>query len=137
MLLIFSCKNEEKGITTDLVNNPATESVDNDNKGLPKIEFERTSFDFGVIEQGEIVSHTYKFKNTGSSDLIITKVAATCGCTVPKYSKEPIAPGKEGVVEVIFDSAGRNGMQHKSLTIVSNNQPNKMELTFVAEIIKM
>jgi len=73
-------------------------------------------------------------KNTGNSDLIITKVEASCGCTVAKYSKEPVKPGEEGLIEVIFDTSGRNGMQHKTVTILANTQPNVTRLEFTAEI---
>ncbi len=134
--ILISCNNEPKKITSDVVNIPATASKEQTNKALPKIEFKQTTFDFGAIEEGVKVSHTFKFKNTGNADLLITNVEASCGCTVAKYSKEPVAPGKEGLIEVIFDTSGRMGMQHKTVTILANTQPNVTKLEFTAEIYK-
>jgi len=135
VVLFISCGNNSNEVTTDLINIPATADGEVEQGSLPKFEFKRTTFDFGAINPGEIVSHTFKFKNVGGSDLIIAKVASSCGCTVPKYTDKPIKPGEEGLIEAIFDSAGRSGMQHKSLTIIANTQPNKVELAFTVEII--
>ena len=96
--------------------------------------FEYLDFDFGVIFQGETVVHKFKFTNTGTSALIISDVTATCGCTIPTYTKKPVAPGDDGFIEVKFNSAGRQGMQHKSVVVLANTQPNRIELTFIAEI---
>ena len=134
-IVIISCNNNKNEITTDLVNIPATASSNKKENDLPKFEFKHKTFDFGVINKGEIVSHTFKFKNIGNSDLIISNVATSCGCTVPKYTDKPIKPGEEGLIEAIFDSAGRSGMQHKTLTIIANTQPNIVELSFTAEIL--
>jgi len=134
IITLASC-NEKKEVTTDLVNIPATASSEIVNGNLPKFEFKRKTFDFGAIKAGEVLSHTFKFKNVGNADLIITNVASSCGCTVPKYSKDPLKPGSEGFIEVIFDSSGRTGMQHKTVTVIANTQPNKVELAFTAEII--
>jgi len=135
VVLLVSCGNNNNKVTTDLVNIPATADSSAEKGSLPKFEFKHTTFDFGAINPGEIVSHTFKFKNVGGSDLIIAKVASSCGCTIPKYSDKPIKPGEDGFIEAIFDSAGRTGMQHKTLTIMANTQPNKVELSFTAEII--
>jgi len=54
---------------------------------------------------------------------------------VSEYTDKPIKPGEEGLIEIVFDSSGRTGMQHKTLTVIANTQPNKMELNFTAEII--
>ena len=126
----------KKEITPDLINNPATAQKDgkSDKNVLPQITFDNKDFDFGLIMQGEQVVHKYKFKNTGNADLIIFNVAANCGCTIPTYSKDPIAPGEEGYVEVAFDSEGRGGLQNKTVTVLANTQPNRIELTFTADI---
>ncbi len=138
IFLIFGCSNEQDNdnISANIVNNPITADNDNTDMGdLPTFEFKEIEHDFGVIIQGEKVSYTYKFKNVGGSDLILSSVRATCGCTIPKYDREPIATGKEGKIEVIFDSSGRNGKQHKTIMVLANTQPNKIELSFTAEII--
>jgi len=135
--IFFSCnntKNNSQNIDTDIVNNPISINS-NDTSSLPEFKFKNTEHDFGIIIQGEKVSYTYKFKNVGGSNLVISSAHASCGCTVPKYTKTPIAPGKEGEVEVIFDSSGRNGMQHKTVIIMANTQPSEVELSFTAEIV--
>src|SRR3989339_53321 len=136
--LLVSCQstNEKKEqISTDVVNNPQTANGNASMDNLPKFEFANKSHDFGIIIEGEKVSYTFKFKNTGKSDLVISSSKGSCVCTVPKYDKEPIAPGKEGYVEVIFDSSGRNGMQSKTITLQANTQPNVEVLTISGEIV--
>ncbi len=138
VVLAFACQNQNDNdtISTDVVKNPVTAEDNNPDMGsLPVIEFNELVHDFGVIIQGEKVSYTYKFKNTGGSDLILSSVKATCGCTVPKYDKEPIPPGGEGEIEVVFDSSGRKGKQHKTIVVLANTQPNKIELSFTTEIV--
>ena len=141
LFLISSCNNngnsekEKKIVTTDIVNNPITASGEYDDSSLPKIEFANDTHDFGVIIQGEKVSHTFKYKNTGGSDLIIREIKATCGCTVVKFSKDPLAPGEEGTIEVVFNSERRNGIQHKTVFIWANTQPNRNEISISAEVI--
>jgi hypothetical protein len=104
-------------------------------KGVPRIEFERHYYDFGTIKQGEKVSYTFEFKNTGNGKLIIKDAYAACGCTVPEYEKEPIEPGEEGYVEVIFDSSGRRGNQYKSVKIKANTPIKEKTLTIKAKVI--
>lgn len=136
-LLLSSCT-ENKGnvqIPADVVFNPQTANENSsESKTLPEMTFEYIDFDFGLIFPGEVVIHKYKFTNTGGSPLVISNVTASCGCTIPTYSKEPIAPGEEGFVEVKFDSSGRKGIQNKSVVVLTNTQPNRIELSFIAEI---
>ncbi|GGG91585.1 hypothetical protein GCM10007415_27750 [Parapedobacter pyrenivorans] len=84
------------------------------------LEVENDSYDFGEVKEGEKVEHEFMFTNTGSSPLIISNVQASCGCTTPEYSKNPIAPGDKGMVKVVFNSAGQVGKQHKVVTVSSN-----------------
>lgn len=78
-----------------------------------------TQHDFGTIAKGNPVSHEFEFTNTGSEALIVTSVAASCGCTVTNYSKDPIAPGANGYVKATFD-AGKLGAFVKTVTVQSN-----------------
>ncbi|PIP54383.1 MAG: hypothetical protein COX07_05625 [Bacteroidetes bacterium CG23_combo_of_CG06-09_8_20_14_all_32_9] len=129
--------NNDNSINTDLINNPLTASGKNaDTSLLPKFKWAEQNHDFGVIIQGEKVSYTYTYTNIGKSNLIISSVHTSCGCTVPKYDTEPIMPGKNGKIEIIFDSSNRNGIQNKTLTVLANTQPNKIELHFTAEIVE-
>ncbi|HLG33233.1 MAG TPA: DUF1573 domain-containing protein, partial [Bacteroidia bacterium] len=92
--------------------------------------------DFGTIVEGEKVSYSFQFTNTGNADLLITNAAGSCGCTVPEYSKEPVPPGKSGVVNVIFDSSGKDGHQDKTVTIVANTIPNSKVIRITGEVTK-
>ena len=92
----------------------STANVGVNKSSLPVLTFAQDKFDFGTITQGEVVSHFFKFKNTGKSNLIITDAHGSCGCTVPKWQKEPIKPGDSGVIEVTFDSFGKSGAQKKT-----------------------
>ncbi len=87
------------------------------------IEFEETTYDFGTIKQGEKASHVFKFRNTGNEPLIISNAKATCGCTVPHWPKDPIAPGETGEIEVVFNSKGKSNKQNKKVTITANTNP--------------
>ncbi|MFC3562736.1 DUF1573 domain-containing protein [Pedobacter jamesrossensis] len=99
------------------------------------ITFERDIFDFEKITEGESVTHEFKFKNTGKSPLIVSNATATCGCTIPETPKEPILPGKEAVIKVVFNSTGKMGMQDKVVTITSNANPNISTVHLVGEVL--
>lgn len=98
----------------------------------PKIVFSETDFNFGKLKQGEKVTHEYKFKNEGKSDLIIRKWKATCGCTVPAPEKTVIKPGEESFIKATFNSSGKKGHQSKPITITTNDPNNS---TIVVKII--
>lgn len=100
----------------------------------PVITFDSGIYNFGKIAPGEKVNYSYKFKNTGKSPLIISNATATCGCTIPEPPKEPIPPGGEGVIKVVFDSHGKFGMQDKVITVTSNANPTVAELHLTGEI---
>ena len=101
------------------------------------IAFEESVFDYGKINEGEKVRHVYKFKNTGNKPLIITDAKGSCGCTVPQYSKEPVAPGAEGEINVEFDSKGKTGLQNKQVTITANTIPAQTMLSIKGEVVKL
>lgn len=86
----------------------------------PAIEFKEDYHDFGDIKQGAVVEHVFKFTNTGDSILVLQKVYSTCGCTIPSYPKEGIAPGQTGQIAVKFNSEGKMGLNNKIITILSN-----------------
>lgn len=88
--------------------------------GDSAIVFSKKLYDFGVIAQGDTVEHTFVFENKGIKPLKILSARGSCGCTVPSYSKEEIAPGKKGKVFVRFNSAGKSGQQNKTVTLVTN-----------------
>lgn len=96
----------------------------------PKIYFAETSFEFGDITQGDRVEHTFELENTGNEPLILSDVKTTCGCTVPEWPREPIAPGKKANIKVVFNSTGKMGIQNKVVTIMSNavNSPARVKI---------
>ncbi|MEM9820288.1 MAG: DUF1573 domain-containing protein [Bacteroidota bacterium] len=97
-------------------------------RGKPVISFENSVYDYGTIQQGKKVNHQFKFKNTGKSELVISNVSVSCGCTHPSYPFIPIAPGEEGFIGVSFDSAGRLGKQKPTITVMTNANPKSYEL---------
>jgi len=100
------------------------------------LEVSEDAYDFGVVKEGEKVEHEFTFTNTGSSPLIISNVQASCGCTTPEYSKNPIAPGDQGLVKVVFNSAGQLGKQHKVITVTSNAASRNTLLHLRGEVKK-
>jgi hypothetical protein len=139
LLTISGCKSDGSNgvgaIPADLVNNPNSASGTVDKGSLPVIEFEEIEHDFGRIIEGESVSYSFKFKNTGKSDLIIAEVTTSCGCTVPSYPKTPIRPGEGGILKVAFNSNGRRGFQSKNITVASNTQPNTTMIRIKAQVV--
>jgi hypothetical protein len=93
----------------------------------PKIEFSKETHDYGTVKYGADGSCTFEFKNTGNEPLIISNAKGSCGCTVPDWPKEPIAPGAKGTITVKYDTK-RPGAINKSVTITSNavNEPTKV-----------
>ncbi|GGZ27610.1 hypothetical protein GCM10007049_20560 [Echinicola pacifica] len=102
----------------------------------PVITFVETEKDFGEISQGTKVEHTFKFTNTGTEVLKISNVAATCGCTVPSWPKEPIAPGKTGEIKVSFNSTGKMGKQRSVVRIYSNASEPIEKVALISNVTK-
>ncbi len=101
---------------------------------LPAMTFSDTEHDFGDINQGDKVSYDFEFKNTGGSDLLISNAVGSCGCTVPQYPKEAIKPGASGKIMVTFNSTGKHGEQHKSVTLSTNTEKGSEILKITANI---
>ncbi len=101
---------------------------------LPTMEFQTMEHDFGTITEGQVVEHTYAFKNTGAAPLIIQGAQGSCGCTVPDWSKEPIPVGGTGFVKAKFDSNGKPNIQNKTVTVTANTWPKQTVLRFKAMV---
>jgi hypothetical protein len=87
----------------------------------PQISWDKSSYDFGEIRQGEKVEYTFKFHNIGDEPLMITNVTTQCGCTAPKgWPRDPIQPGNRGEITLVFDSTGKFGRVNKVATVMSN-----------------
>ncbi|MBK5212994.1 MAG: DUF1573 domain-containing protein [Flavobacteriaceae bacterium] len=125
-----SCKDN----AADKVNedNVATaEARDADSGKFPTIVFEENEFDFGTIDQGTPVEHVFKFKNTGEAPLMIVNAKSSCGCTIPEYTKDPVAPGAEGQLLVKFNGSGQNQVS-KTVTLTTNTKAGTEALTIKA-----
>ena len=94
-----------------------------------------TSHDFGVIKEADgKVSHTFVIKNEGEAPLVVTRVIASCGCTTPSWTKEPLAPGKTGDIKGTYNPAGRPGPFSKSISVYSNGKTGSFLLTIRGEV---
>ncbi|HMO39573.1 MAG TPA: DUF1573 domain-containing protein [Saprospiraceae bacterium] len=98
------------------------------------MEFEETEFDFGVVQEGQKVSHTYKFKNTGTEPLVLSNAQGSCGCTVPQWPRDPIAPGKSGEIVVEFNTQGKAGNRNQKVTITANTNPPQLFLSLKGQV---
>jgi hypothetical protein len=94
------------------------------NPDAPVLTFAEAQFDFGDIQPNSKVQHLFKFTNTGKTPLLIADATASCGCTTPSWTKEPIAPGATGEMQVQFDSRGKQGLINKQVSVRANTQPN-------------
>ena len=124
-VFFMSCQNSRPGKNAEFI----------DENAMAIIEFNEEAFDFGEVAQGEKVIHEFWFKNTGNADLILTDVIPSCGCTVPDYDKEPIAPGDSGKIKVLFNTRGRSGKQYKTVKVSSNAENSLVKLSFNAMVI--
>ena len=135
-MVFVGCKqnNGTGKLSPDLVNNPATADGKPDIENVPVFQFESDNHEFGEIKQGDVVSFNFKFKNIGKTPLIVSSASASCGCTVPEYSKDPVLAGQEGFIKVTFNSEGKHGMVSKTVTLLANTIPNTKVLTISADI---
>ena len=147
--LLFSCGSEdsatskpiqEKSETTTPANakpqkfDPATKQAQEPAGPLTGISFDSYEHDFGVIDEGDVVLHTFTFTNTVAEPLILDNCKGSCGCTVPQCPKEPIAPGATGTIEVKFNSKGKKNAQTKKVTVSGNTDPAQTILTIRAQV---
>jgi hypothetical protein len=116
----------QKQTLDNLANDPAK----------PEFKFETEEHNFGTIKQGDAVTYEFKFTNTGNEPLIITNAEGSCGCTVPVYPKQPIMKGQTASIKVTFNSAGKSGVQDKTVTITSNAKQNPMVLHMKGNVDK-
>lgn len=99
------------------------------------IKFESETHDFQKVAEGTLATHEFKFKNTGNQPVVISHVQASCGCTTPDWTKEPVLPGKSGFVKAAYNSNGRPGAFNKSITVTSNASEATKVLTIKGDVI--
>ena len=105
-------------VANPTVDNPNVASeTEAPNPNAPVMTFTESEFDFGDIQPGAVVKHTFSFTNTGKTPLLIENATASCGCTTPNWTKDPIAPGASGTIDVQFDSHGKSALQNKEVAV--------------------
>ncbi|MDR1181154.1 MAG: DUF1573 domain-containing protein [Bacteroidales bacterium] len=136
LLVFMSCSNQNNDeIDGNVVNIPISADEKNE-KGqrMPKLEFEQKHHDFGKLIQGEKVSYTYKFKNTGNAILVISSVLPGCNCTVAQFTQTPIAPGENGSITINFNSETKKGLVNTTIVVQANTYPADTRLSFTANV---
>lgn len=96
-----------------------------------RISFNQTEYHFGQVKSGALVSYSFLFRNTGKSPLVIADISTSCGCTVPHYDHIPIPAGGQGHIQVVFNTAGKAGIQEKIITITANTIPKLNQVALV------
>jgi hypothetical protein len=104
--------------------------------GKAIISFVEYNHDFGIVTEGEKVSYVFSFENKGTSDLVVSSVSTSCGCTAPRYDTKPIRPGEAGNIEVVYNASGMNGKQTKTITVKSNASVPVVLLRITAEVVE-
>lgn len=97
--------------------------------------FDNRTFDYGYIEEGDVIDHTFKFKNTGTTAINILNAEASCGCTHPTYSFLEINPGETGEIGARFNSTGKLGKAKSTITLLTDARPAKQELFLTGTVI--
>jgi hypothetical protein len=103
---------------------------------MPKttMQFYETKYSFGKQPEGKVLKHNFRFKNTGFHPLMIAKTDVTCGCTVPNFPDETIAPGSDGEITVVFNTSGKSGFQQKNIIVHANSLPEAVSIGIEADI---
>jgi hypothetical protein len=92
------------------------------------LKFETESHDFGTLAEGPVATYTFKLTNTGTAPVVISRAMASCGCTTPEWSKDPIMPGATSEIKVGYNTSGRPGAFKKTITVTSNAENSSVVL---------
>lgn len=132
---IISCKDNAASKIKSTNLETAKERDVKINLGSAIIEFDKTEYNFGDINEGEVIEGIFLISNKGKVDLIITDAKASCGCTVPEWPKEAIKPGESAELKFSFNSKGRTGKQSKSITLKTNTEKIREILRIKGNVI--
>jgi hypothetical protein len=113
----------------------ASGTNDTGNANMAVFGWESATHDFGKIKQGVPVTHEFTFTNSGKTPLVITNVQASCGCTTPAWSKEPIAPGGQGFIKATYNAASMGGF-NKTVTVMANVEGGFKQLSIKGEVVQ-
>ena len=103
-------------------------------ESVAKIEFKESTIDYGEIAKGSDGVRVFEFTNTGNAPLVISNVAPSCGCTIPKKPTAPIQPGETGIIEVKYDT-NRLGPIRKTVTVTSNAETPTVALKIKGRVL--
>lgn len=131
ILLISACGGQNGSKEEGM---PVVEENTQDPQDKAFMVFDTLIHDFGTIIEGERVVCYFDYRNEGGANLVITSVEATCGCTTPSWSSEPLEPGEKKTLEIIFDASGRSGEQRKLVTVKSNASNQVVQLIIRAKV---
>ena len=138
ILALTSCRTVDHGdeMGVDLIANPNSAEGYDQSTPMAAITFDCDMHDFGRLSEGESITYSFHFRNTGNADLVISGCNASCGCTVADYPRGRIAPGGEGYVAVSFNSQGKVGQQYQEVSVLTNAQPSRHVLKIVAQVAR-
>jgi hypothetical protein len=127
---IISCADGKASTKVNKQNLDTAKTRDAEIKqGVASISFDKKEYDFGTVNEGEIVETVFKVTNSGTTDLVITNATGSCGCTVPVWPKAPIKPGETGDIAVKFNTSGKPNRQMKTVTLTANTESGREVLT--------
>ena len=127
-----SCSSDKTSEEKEATSTVSADSIAK--KPLTSIAFVDSLHDFGTINEGEKATYTFKYTNTGENPLVLEDVRASCGCTLPEWTKDEIAPGGEGLIKVVYNSDGRPGEFKKTITVIANTQAEVTLLTIMGKV---
>ena len=131
-IIFISCDNRRK----DKISDDAAVQTVLALKDSTTVEIIDSAYNFGKVTDGEKVEYSYRFKNSGKKPLVIVDATASCGCTVPQKPEKPILPGEIGFIKIVFDSKGRVGNTHKTITVTSNANPGFPPLILTGDVVE-
>src|ERR1700709_1007748 len=127
---LFSCNIRRKSALA----NDAGVLIENDLKDSTSVQVPQTTYTFDTATEGQKVEHNFSFINSGKKPLIIIKATASCGCTIADKPEMPILPGDTGLIKVVFNTEGKRGHNHKTITVESNAYPSFPPLILTGEV---
>ena len=129
-IFMVSCLKGNASVKVDKNNIESAKSRDAEiKKGVASISLDKREYDFGTVNEGEIVETVFNITNSGEIDLVITNAKGSCGCTVPVWPKAPIKPGETGEIGVKFNTSGKPNRQMKTVTLITNTESGREVLT--------
>ena len=129
--IFIGCDNRRKDKLADDTAKQTEQAL----KETTMVQIIDSAYNFGKVTDGEKVEYSYRFKNVGTKPLVVTEAHASCGCTVPQKPEKPILPGEMGFIKIVFDSKGRVGAAHKTITVSSNAKPEFPLLILTGDVV--